>query len=47
MKKFTERTYRDKKQFTKASQKLAKTGFKVLNVTEENGKFLVEYQTRP
>ena len=47
MKKFTERTYRDRKQFTKASQKLGKNGFKVLNVSEENGRFVVEYQTRP
>lgn len=47
MKKITERTYRDEKQFIKASRKLAKQGFKVLNVSQENGKYIVEYQTRP
>lgn len=47
MKKLTERTYRDKKQFDTASKKLAKKGFKVLNVSEVDGKYVVEYQTRP
>jgi hypothetical protein len=47
MKKLTQRTYKDEKQFTKASRKLGKKGFKVLNVSEENGKLIVEYQTRP
>lgn len=47
MRKSTERTYGDRKQFNKASRKLAKKGFKVLNVSEEDGKYLVEYQTRP
>ncbi len=47
MKKFTQRTYSDRKQFIKASKKLAKKGFKVLNVCEEDGKYAVEYQTRP
>lgn len=47
MKKLTERTYVSKNQFKKASKKLAKKGFKVLNSTEEDGKFVVQYQTRP
>lgn len=46
MKKLTERSYENEKQFKKASKKLAKKGFKVLNVTEKYGKYLVEYQTR-
>ncbi|MFL0198338.1 hypothetical protein ACJDU8_22640 [Clostridium sp. WILCCON 0269] len=47
MRKLTERTYNGRKQFIKASKKLSKKGFTVLNVCEENGKYAVEYQTRP
>ncbi|MCT8975604.1 hypothetical protein N4T77_03220 [Clostridium sp. CX1] len=46
MKKITERTYRSEKQFNKAYKKLAKKGFKVLRNFEEDGKYIVEYQTR-
>lgn len=46
MKKFTKRTYESEKQFNKASKKLEKKGFKVLNNTISNGKYVVEYQTR-
>ncbi|KZL92547.1 hypothetical protein [Clostridium magnum] len=47
MKKFTERTYESEKQFNKASKKLGKKGFKVLKTTIDDGKYVVEYQTRP
>lgn len=47
MKKLTERTYESEKQFNKASKKLGKKGFKVLNTTIEDGRYVVEYQTRP
>lgn len=47
MKKLTERTYNSEKQFNKVSKKLAKKGFKVLKATEEDGRYIVEYQTRP
>jgi hypothetical protein len=47
MKKCTTRTYRSKEQFTKASKKLKKKGYTVLNVSEVDGKHVVEYQTKP
>ncbi|AGK97575.1 hypothetical protein [Clostridium pasteurianum] len=47
MKKFTTRTYRSKEQFIKASKKLEKKGYKVLNVSEVDRKHVVEYQTKP
>ncbi|EFG88831.1 hypothetical protein [Clostridium carboxidivorans] len=46
MKKFTKRTYESEKQFNKASKKLEKKGFKVSSSTVNNGKYIVEYQTR-
>lgn len=46
MKKFTERTYESEKQFKKSARKLEKKGFKVLKTTVDNGKYVVEYQTR-
>jgi hypothetical protein len=47
MKKFTTRYYNSKEQLNKASSKLKKRGFTVLEVTEESGKQIVKYQTRP
>ncbi|NMM65024.1 hypothetical protein HBE96_20750 [Clostridium sp. P21] len=46
MKKFTKRTYESEKKFKKALKKLAKKGFKVLNTIVDNGKYVVDYQTR-
>lgn len=47
MKRLTLRTYRSKEQFTKASKKLLKKGFKVLKISEADKKYIVEYQTKP
>lgn len=46
MKQFTTRTYRSKKQFIRASKKLGRKGYKVLNVSEVDKKQVVEYQTK-